>query len=671
MICTSIKDKSFEEIMEILDHCEMAEIRLDSCNLTRREIEECFSSDVPLIATCRLQDLISRTPALQSFTGQSLEVKAAQMAESRLVAAIEAGANYVDVELGAPKQMSKRLRSVAHENGALFIRSVHDFDGTPSAENLISLVEKCRYHGADIVKIVTTAHSKEDVEKVMNLYSIMHRPGTLVAFCMGECGRMSRIDCLKMGAPFTYAAYKKGEETASGQWQYEDMCEDIYKGFSFVNPESPIIMPCSKSFAQRAVVLAALAEGESYLSGYTHCGDNQSAINLARALGADVRVDGETLIIKGIGGNALDVEELFVGESGLLTRLMIPLVAQLSDKAVTIKGEKTLCHRPLTGAREIMEAYGVELVCEDVDCKVPVTVKGKLSGGKVRISGKNGSQLISGLLMALPFADKNSVLEVSDPKSIPYMFITLEVLKKFGVKVVNEMFGGRDFFEQEGDWALCTDMIFKQKGGQRPRAAKLKIEKDWSAAANFLVAGAIYGRVEIEGLDTTSLQADLSIMDVLMDAGASLSQMDGKDGLISVQRAPLTSFRVDASNCPDLFPILAVLSVFCQGESEISGVGRLANKETDRASAILDMLSKMGVEARISDDTLFVKGESLASRILNDRLPKGGEYRSYSDHRMAMALKIASLSSKEEFLIDDEACVDKSFPDFFKCEIFS
>jgi 3-phosphoshikimate 1-carboxyvinyltransferase len=269
------------------------------------------------------------------------------------------------------------------------------------------------------------------------------------------------------------------------------------------------------------------------------------------------------------------------------------------------------------------------------------------------------------------------------------MFITLEVLKKFGIRIANDMLGGPDFLESGGDWSLCTEMHFKVKGGQKYKAADIDLEGDWSAAANFLVAGAIFGKVEIEGLDTTSLQADLSIMDILMDAGASLSQMDGKRGNITVQRAPLQAFEVDASNCPDLFPILAVLAAFCQGTSRMAGVGRLANKESDRAKAILEMLTQMGVKARIEGDELVVEGYTLVQRLLGspirsgmtwdrpgmtcDRsgmpceapgLLKGGAYTSHHDHRMVMALKVASLGADSPITIDDEDCVAKSFPQF-------
>jgi 3-phosphoshikimate 1-carboxyvinyltransferase len=268
--------------------------------------------------------------------------------------------------------------------------------------------------------------------------------------------------------------------------------------------------------------------------------------------------------------------------------------------------------------------------------------------------------------MALPFSQKNTSLIVREPKSIPYMFITVEVLKKFGIKIGNDMLGGRDFIESGGDWSLCTEIVFKVKGGQRFEAADIDLERDWSAAANFLVAGAIFGKVEMDGLDTTSLQADLSIMDILMDAGASLSQLDGDKGTITVQRAPLKAFAVDASNCPDLFPIISVLAAFCQGTSRIAGVGRLANKESDRAKAIVEMLTQMGVKASVEGDELVVEGHSLAQRLLAQGLLKGGEYTSHHDHRMVMALKVASLGADGPISIDDEVCVEKSFPDFLE-----
>ena len=693
MICTTIQNKNLEQILEALEGCEMAEIRLDRCDLSLREIEECFTSDVPLVATCRIADLIASEPSLQDegLTPQSKEIKAAQIAEKRLCKAIEAGARYVDVEIEAPKQMSKRVRNVAHENGTVFIRSFHDFEGTDSLEALKAVVEKCCYHGADVVKVVTMAHSQADVDRVLSLYDWCHGvsasenekiasldEGGLIAFCMGDAGRQSRLDSLRMGAPYTYAALSEDEAAAPGQWDAAEMASALYDGFHFIESSGTPEVPCSKSFAQRAIIAAALASGVSHLRGYTPCGDNEAAIRVAENLGAKVERNGGELTITGIaaGLEALQgVQTLHVGESGLLTRMMIPVMVQLCPSQVEFTGEKTLLERPLTGAREVMEALGATIASSGTNgndegasdpVRVPLTVKGPLTATRAEISGKHGSQIISGLLMALPFSQKNTSLIVREPKSIPYMFITVEVLKKFGIKIGNDMLGGRDFIESGGDWSLCTEIVFKVKGGQRFEAADIDLERDWSAAANFLVAGAIFGKVEMDGLDTTSLQADLSIMDILMDAGASLSQLDGDKGTITVQRAPLKAFAVDASNCPDLFPIISVLAAFCQGTSRIAGVGRLANKESDRAKAIVEMLTQMGVKASVEGDELVVEGHSLAQRLLAQGLLKGGEYTSHHDHRMVMALKVASLGADGPISIDDEVCVEKSFPDFLE-----
>ena len=734
MICTTIQNRNLEQIYEALEQCEMAEIRLDRCALTARETQELFMSDIPLVATCRISEVAATEPSLRELAQPSRDIKAMQMAEKRLIRAIEAGARYVDVEIEAQKQMSKRVRQAAHENGTVFIRSYHDFEGTDSFEALKAMVEKCVYHGADMVKIVTTAHSAADAEKVMALYDWCRQEkasgnerigalaeGGLIAFCMGEDGRQSRLDCLKYGAPYTYAALNDEEIAAPGQWSTSAMHKAIYGDFRFIGTSEEkcvrSVMPVSKSFAQRAIIAAALADGTSHLSGYTPCGDNEAAIQVAQSLGADVRRDGNILIIKGISAQLdsleriasqnvtscsdgasseeTDVAEddgltLHVGESGLLTRMMIPVMAQLSRKPVRFTGEKTLLGRPLTGAREIMDAFAASVTSGPLPVtpghssvtpsevegpltpvRVPLTVRGPLKAGRAEISGRHGSQLISGLLMALPFSENNTSLIVREPKSIPYMFITLEVLKKFGIKVGNDMLGGRDFLESDGDWSLCTEMVFKVKGGQKYKATDISLEGDWSAAANFLVAGALFGKTVIQGLDTTSLQADLSIMDILMDAGASLSQLDGDTGDITVQRAPLKAFEVDASNCPDLFPVIAVLAAFCQGTSRLAGVGRLANKESDRAGAIMEMLHQMGVKASTEGDEMLIEGHSLTSRLLSGStegsvpgLLKGGSYTSHHDHRMVMALKVAALGADGPVIIDDEECVAKSFPQF-------
>ena len=671
----------------------MAEIRLDRCNLAQDEVEELFSSsDVPLIATCRVSEIRASLDD-GNTDDRKLDSRASQKAESLLITAIHAGAAYTDLEIEAPAMMSKRIRRETRECGTVLIRSYHDFSGTDSLEALKALTEKCFALGADIAKIVVTANDDDDTARVLKLYESFD-PGRLVAFAMGEKGRSSRIDCLAKGAPHTYAALNEEEAAAPGQMSTASMRANVYGDRKFIGYPSaePVQMPCSKSFAQRAIIVAALSEGVSVLRGYSPCGDNESAIAVARALGAEVTVglsyasgnvakDGSALTIKGIGAkrNSLKLNTLHTGESGLLTRMMIPLLSVLNDGDIRVTGEKTLTGRPLKGAPEIMSAFGVRLVQAGEraansasgpadsasEVFVPLDINGSLNAGKASLSGVSGSQIISGLLMALPLLDEDTVIELNNPKSIPYLFITMDVMKAFGVKVWCDMEGGEEFAESK-DWSDCTAITFHIKGGQAYKAADMDIEGDWSSAANFLVAGAVFGRVELTGLDTKSLQADLSIMDILMEAGASLSQLGDDDpkGLIHVQRAPLSAFEVDAANCPDLFPIVAVLAAFCEGTSRIAGVGRLANKESDRGKAILEMLTKMGVNAKIAGDKLIVDGHSLARRSLTHTLLRGGSYTSHHDHRMVMALRVAGIGADSPIEIDDTQCVAKSFPTF-------
>lgn len=705
MICTTIQNRTLEEIIGLLEGSEpriqMAEIRLDRCPLDIEEIESLFSSsDTPLVATCRVVDDGNGTW---------------EEAEEKLTAAVEAGAAFLDLEIEAPKEVGKRLRRACTEYGTTMIRSSHFFAGTPSDDVLRNTVEKCRKFGGEIVKIAAMAKSGEDVARVLGLYSqeqTTQRQAELIAFSMGETGRASRLECLRLGSPFTYAALNDNEAAAPGQWTYSEMIAAVYGERRPLHCDTALNMPASKSFAQRAIIAAALADGESRLEGYSPCGDNEAAIEVAKALGAEVRVEaagvrsdlsdsstdtatGTTLTIKGAGSSVNMPDKLNVGESGLLTRLMIPIVAALGKgQPIEIDGIGTLPARPLKGASEIMAGFGTVLrpLNPAPEVHVPLTVQGPLLPGKTSISGKGGSQLISGLLMSLPLLPGDSTLHIHDPKSIPYMFITADVLRRFGIRIGSEMEGGEDFLETQ-DWSLCTGITFKIKGGQKYSPAAFDIEGDWSAAANFLVAGALFGDVKLTGLDTTSLQADISIMDILMEAGASLSQIEdepqdeesanvkdsndneaadaqeanapqGHRGLITAQKAPLRAFDTDLNNCPDLFPIVAILAAFCHGRSNIQGFKRLASKESDRGAAILNMLTQMGVEASAAGDILSITGESVESRLLNGHLLKGGEYTSSHDHRMAMALTVASWCADSPIQIDDTSCIAKSFPAF-------
>ena len=753
MIATVIQGKTYAEILSLLDDpwVELAEIRLDLCPLSDSEIEDLFANtDTPLIATCR--------------TGQQVS---AEEAERRMTLAIQSGARFADLEIEAEAGWSKRFRDLCHEYGVEIIRSWHDFGGTPPPEYLRQIQARCYRYGADIAKIVTTANSPADCEAVLSLYDasplsteaspqktpkMQATPGSewglpaksaenagnpsesaqrstsepqprrLVAFAMGEAGRETRLECLRRGAPFSYAscevatasapgtpaaaaqpATSAGQHAASlGQYGFEEMHRLVYGDFrGFWRVGGDLAVPCSKSFAQRAIVCAALAEGRSRLRSYTPCADSEAALAVARSLGATVRKEppgssdpagSETLVIDGIGvpcqkgpktsdppgkneggpskkaenARALELAggELSVGESGLLARLCIPLMAAISDRPVTITGEKTLLRRPLKGVQNVMASFGVPIRSE----LVPITVAPPLIPGNAEVSGADGSQIISGLLTALPLCAKNSTLYISEPKSIPYMFITEDILRKFGVKVKSEMEGDERMIEDQ-DWSGCTQVSFSIKGGQRYKAADLTLEGDWSAAANFLVAGAIFGKAEITGLNTDSLQADLAIADILVQAGAVVSELDES---VCVSKAPLEGFEADLANAPDLFPVCSVLAAFCDGQTVLHGVDRLHGKESDRAAAILEMLTAFGVPADIDGNDLRITGETLASRLLNNHLLHGSGrtsptriFPTHGDHRIAMALKIASMGADSPVVLDNPDCVAKSFPEFW------
>ena len=646
MICTCIAHKTLEEILEILDDpfVEMAEIRLDLCpalddNAIRDLFETC---EKPLIATYR-------TDSDWNAAVRGMEVAA------------ESGARYMDVSLDAPVGVSQNVQKIARRTGTRLIRSYHNFECTPSSDFLAQVMARCLRYGADIVKIVTTATSAADIETIRSLYAAGR--DNLIAFALGD--NDSRTGCISLGAPFTYASYD--EPLAEGQRPFDKMHESVYGSGAGSFFRTDLEVPCSKSVAQRAILCAALAEGTSRLRGYTPCEDSESAIAAAKALGASVARRGDVLTITGIGPvvHPLGLESVSAGESGLLARMLIPVLSQINGAPFTVTGIRTLPERALAGASDIMAAFGVMLrndaERQDKEIHVPVRVRGPIIPGLADISGSGGSQLISGLLMALPLGDKPSKVYVSDPKSLPYMFITIDILRKFGITVGSELEGNAEMLEMQ-DWSYCTGVNFSIRGGQRFKAADMDLEGDWSTAANFLVAGAVFGAAEVKGLDTSSLQADISILDILVDAGAAVSY---DDEVVSVRKAPLQAFSADLSNAPDLFPIVAVLAAFCPGRTTLQGVVRLRAKECDRAGAIVEMLTGMGVEVSIEGDEMAVSGESYAGRCINSHLLKAGKFPSHSDHRMAMALKIASIGADGKVEIDNEGCVAKSYPQFF------
>lgn len=651
MICVTISDYGLDDCRKSLKKCEklrkkypdlIAEIRLDLCGLSKAQLKNIFSqTQIPLIATCR------------------------KRSSAEYIEALSAGASYLDINLMTFKKFSQNDKELILRKETKLILSFHDFTATPSLELLSQIYTEAVNEGADIVKIATTANSDEDIEKIFALYKLQRngKLGKIVpleAFPMGNEFKYTRLASYNIGAPFLYCALRKKSVVAPGMFVIDEL-ENLFPEFC---ARGDVDIPASKSIAQRAIIAAILAKGTSEFHNFTHCWDIDSAVAVAKQLSPKVYNDKGTLVVSGgytlsdqqtqislfptmltsipsIGNSAT----IFVGESGLLSRLCIPILAQYGE-SVTITGEGSLLDRHMFGCKEAMEDLGATCVLTAQET-LPAIVCGPIKGGEITLSGKKGSQFISGLLMALPLCKKNSTLIVENPTSVPYIQLTIDVIKKFGIEVNSRSEENR--------------LIFEIPGKQKYKPAEFTFEGDWSSAANFVTIGAIFGDILLKGLNLTSHQADKKIIEVVRNSGAIVER---KPKGIRVKRGHLSPFEVDVTNCPDLLPCLSVMAAFAEGTSHISGVARLKNKESDRPLIMTQILGKMGVEIELDGDTLHITGISLARRILENKMLKGGHFCASSDHRVAMALKIASIGCKGGLTIDNTDCIDKSFPEF-------
>ena len=389
--------------------------------------------------------------------------------------------------------------------------------------------------------------------------------------------------------------------------------------------EGEIEPPSSKSYAIRAIAADFLAGGGSVLrglEGVEPCDDVASALR----------------VVKGLAKRETTLD---IGESGLSARLFTPIAA-LGHSPVTITGHGTILHRPMTMMTGPMRELGVRVT--DTNGFLPLTVQGPMRGGQVEIDGMESSQFLTGLLISLPLAARDTTVRVSDLKSIPYIDMTIDVMDKFGIDIDH-----RDYGE------------FYIPGAQSYSAAHFTIEGDWSAASCLLVAGATAGRVTVRNLNPVSLQADVTLIDALSRAGAHIEQ---SDGTITVSRRELHAFEFDATDCPDLFPALAALAAACEGTSVIKGTSRLTHKECNRAEAIFTEYAKLDIEVDISEENIMRitgRGESERTSSPSD----GVVVESYRDHRMAMSLAVAALNAPAPVTIRDAECVSKSYGNFW------
>ena len=399
--------------------------------------------------------------------------------------------------------------------------------------------------------------------------------------------------------------------------------------------------PASKSSMQRACAAALLSKETSTIYNPGHSNDDKAAIGIIKALGASIEINNEELVINNAGypltthHSPLTID---CGESGLSIRMFTPIVA-LSDKEIAINGSGSLTERPMDFFDEILPKLGVKI--KSNDGKLPMTVQGPLVPANIEIDGSLSSQFLTGLLMAYSAAGAKDVsIKVNDLKSKPYIALTLDVMKHFGMNVPeNKNFEEFTFHGNTHHSPLTTHQY--------------TVEGDWSGGAFLLVAGAIAGPVTVRGLDLSSTQADKAILDVMMDANAAIAT-EAKG--IKVHPGGLKSFYFDATDCPDLFPPLVALAAYCKGISTIKGVSRLAHKESDRAVALQDEFDMMGVRIDIDNDLMMVHGGGIV---------KGADVHSHHDHRIAMACAVAALGANSETVIDEAYAVKKSYPDFY------
>ena len=388
--------------------------------------------------------------------------------------------------------------------------------------------------------------------------------------------------------------------------------------------------PASKSMTQRAIAAALLANGQSIIHNPSYCDDSLAAMSIAVGLGA--RVEPEQNELKITGSGILKEPKLNCGESGLAIRMFSPIAA-LYPTQITMAGANSLKKRPMLMIEEALNQLGVK--CSSTYGFLPLSIQGPIIGGFCEIDGSISSQLLTGLLMALPLATKDSEIKVNNLKSKPYIDMTIQLLGSFGIKVQN-----------------IDYKLFKVPGNQKYVPHNYTVEGDWSGGAFLLVAGAINGNITVQGLQNDSYQSDVAIMRALESAGAKI--IINKDQ-IEISKSELKAFKFDATESPDLFPPLVSLASYCKGVSSIKGVSRLIYKESDRAKTLKEEFSKMHINIEISDDIMNVTGGQ----------PQGAHVESHDDHRIAMALAVTALDASGKVYIRDSQCVAKSYPGFF------
>ena len=376
-----------------------------------------------------------------------------------------------------------------------------------------------------------------------------------------------------------------------------------------------------------------LAINKTTLIGCDQSRDVEACKQILRELGCEIEGT-NTLYITPPSLTNLEQVEISVGESGLALR-MFSSIAKLFAKTVIIHAEGSLLSRPVDSLVESIHKTGI--IVKQATSNFPLVLSGEMSTKEIHVDGSFSSQILSGLLISAPLLPHSTTIFVDNLTSKPYIDLTLEVMRDFGVKILNEN------YER-----------FEIKGNQEYIGRDYQIEGDWSGATNHIVGAAISGRVQLTRLQENSKQADRIILSIIQEYGAHVEWVNGDFIITKAEiRKPIT---VDLTDNPDLFPILSILACSASGTSSFTGTKRLIHKESNRLETVTELLNVFGVEYTLSENQIDIHG---TGKIF------GGKINCYNDHRIAMAATVAACFSKIPIELDNPECVKKSYPTFF------
>ena len=629
------------------------ELRLDDLIFDLDDIRYFMENkgDCPVVATYRVKDP-SEVDTLDLADGDGdPEPSEVDMAVRVLSTAIIAGADYIDLDIDFPRGELRWLVHLAMNYGCKVILSYHNAFGTDATETLLSIASRAYSMGADIAKIVTTAHHPDEAQRVLALYDSFDA-SHLIAFAMGREGEQSRFDSFHKGAPLAYVAPRRRLPTAAGQPLFFDVLhEEQTHCWGDIEP------PCAKSIAIRAIVAAALTSGVTVLDNISQSEDIRSAIEVAKQLYASVKVSrrDKTLTITGhqdIRAKGLKVKNdiLNVGESDLLLRICVPLAA-LSKTVVMITGYGSLMQRKYGRRCPELTRHGV-MVDFGNDSRLPVFVKGPLKGGTYNFTTVANSQFASGLMMALPLASGGGItLKVSEKSgALPQVRLTADVISRMGVKY--EEVAGED----------GKDVTYRfDSDRQAYLPGRMEVEGDWCAAALWLVLGVTAGESGVDNMRENSLQAENMILDVLETAGADIERYTDPEmeflgdsiGYYSAFRSLTVAFECDITSCPDLLGPLLLLALRSEGTSRIHGVKALGGMQRHFVSEFV----KLGADIVDEGESLLVRGSFYNTL-------SGCKVSSHGDHHLAMALLAAAKICDGLVEVVDVMCINRTWPEY-------